>query len=156
MIVFAKEIKETEKVKYGLKLKSLFKRCVTVAEVPSFFNWSDENIEIELRSSRFFVLFDEAKEIQSFISFRENLDVVEIMALATDPEQKGRGYMTVLLRKFVELYSNKHKSIQLEVHDQNLLAIKLYTKCGFSVLRQRKNYYSDGGDAIVFAYFLLL
>ena len=42
----------------------------------------------------------------------------------------------------------KFNAIFLEVHHSNYAARQLYQKLGFKMNRVRKNYYSDGGDAL--------
>ncbi len=46
-----------------------------------------------------------------------------------------------------KLRQRNFKSIFLEVEDDNLRAIRFYSKVGFATLRQIKNYYSNGGGA---------
>ena len=46
------------------------------------------------------------------------------------------------------------ETISLEVRISNHAAIALYEKCGFSRAIVRKNYYSDGEDALLMVYSL--
>lgn len=133
-------------------VKILFIKCGHGIENTSFFNWSETSINEELKQSHFFVGRNTLGKIISFIAFRETDEFLEIMAMATDPEFKNHGFMSFTLLKFVEKYSNSRKSIFLEVHSQNKTALTVYRKCKFNVVRVRKNYYRDLGDALVMEY----
>lgn len=133
---------------YHDELRQLFQQ-VAVNASKSQFNWSLESIEDELQQSQFLVL-EVDERLVSFISYRENEDSVEIMALGTDFNNKGQGYMLKLLTEFASICRKNLKPIFLEVHAENLAAIKVYTKVGFKLNRIRSRYYSDGKDALVY------
>lgn len=129
------------------QIKEIFSQVEPSAQ----FNWTDSSIELEIRQSLFMV--DEVDGvIRAFIAYREAGDDVEIIALATAASFSRQLIMQGLLKYFVEFFSKKSMAIHLEVHCQNIPALKLYQKCGFEPIRTRKGYYKDGADALVMYY----
>ncbi len=112
------------------------------------FNWNSDSIIEELEKAQTLVV-QENQQIVSFLCFRESLDFVEITALATKPSRQKQGWQGLLLEDLKSRYGESEKSILLEVHIQNLKAKTLYTHKGFEEISRRKNYYTDGGDALV-------
>ena len=69
------------------------------------------------------------------------------------PECRGNGYG----KKLVEAIQKEAKAqgiqnLFLEVRVSNAIAIALYEKCGFKKINIRKKYYSDGEDALIYAF----
>ncbi len=66
----------------------------------------------------------------------------ELLNLAIDPQQQGRGFGEQLLRWLMtEAQQAGAEMIFLEVRDSNQAAQKLYEKLGFNEIGLRKNYY---------------
>jgi ribosomal-protein-alanine N-acetyltransferase len=116
------------------------------------FNWPMENIQIELLMSVFLICMDEQNRICGFISYRDNADVIEIMALGTGSWARRKNVMSLLLRGLQDYSRKASKPILLEVHSHNQSAIKLYEKSGFKQIGTRKAYYVDRSDAFTFQY----
>ncbi len=117
-----------------------------------YINWTSEFIDSELQYSLFVLLKDLNQQIISFISYKQTEDFVEVQALATDLNHQGQGFMKLLIKYFVDIYSRKKMDIFLEVHAQNTFAIKLYEKCSFVIYNIRKKYYKNNGDAFLMKY----
>lgn len=138
-----------------LKIEQLFLQLVleTAKINPAFINWSSENIAEAVQKYKFKTLRaeegQEFNEIQSMICYQQNSDFIEILALGTLKKYQRRGISEQLLRLFLKECAGASKFVTLEVHSQNQSAIALYSKCGFKIVRTRKNYYSDGADALV-------
>lgn len=49
-----------------------------------------------------------------------------------------------------QIKSKKIEKLFLEVRKSNLTAINFYVKLGFNKISERKKYYSDGEDAVIF------
>ena len=78
-------------------------------------------------------------------------DVWEIMQIAIDQSQYRKGFAATLLEHLLKTaQKNKITKIQLEVRAKNQVAIALYHQYGFKKAGQRKNYYGDGEDALLF------
>lgn len=116
------------------------------------FNWPMENIETELLMSAFLICRDEQNRICGFISYRDNLDAIEIMALGTASWARRKNVMGLLLRDLQDKSRKASKPLLLEVHSQNFSAINLYQKAGFKQIGTRKAYYVDRSDALTFQY----
>ncbi len=91
-----------------------------------------------------------------FVTLRTVADEAEILTIAVDPRQRGRG----VARKLMEtaryrLYAERVKDLFLEVDAANAAAVSLYKSLGFKEVGKRKGYYaeSDGdGTALVMRY----
>lgn len=113
-----------------------------------FFNWSFESAMAEFKNSESYVLKD-GLQIQSFLTFRAYPDRLEIMAIGTQSSFGKQGLASVLLAELQTLAAQRSIPVWLEVHENNLQAVGFYVKNHFSVLNHRKNYYADGGSALI-------
>ncbi len=88
-----------------------------------------------------------------FLILRIAADEAEVITIAVQPRQRGRGIGKKLMEAgLFRLYSDRCKSLCLEVDSANDSAILLYRSLGFKEVGQRKGYYgnSDGdGTALV-------
>lgn len=87
-------------------------------------------------------------EVAGFIILQKT-DEVSVVSVAVKKDMRNLGIATKLFKHTFE-YSSKIgcETVSLEVSKKNLTASLLYQKLGFSTRRIRKNYYSDGSDAI--------
>lgn len=115
-------IQELEKEIYGYVLSS-----------------SVENDEIHT----YYIL--EEKMFLGYISLWHDMDKAQIESFIIKYPDKGYGQE--LLKFALDLLKNY--VITLEVRESNAKAIHLYEKYGFKGLCKRKNYYSNGEDAIM-------
>lgn len=83
-----------------------------------------------------------------FLVLRLAADEAEVLTIAVHPRQRGRGIGKKLMEAgLFRLYSDRCKSLFLEVDSSNESAVLLYRSLGFKEVGQRKSYYSDsGGD----------
>ncbi|WP_420412540.1 ribosomal protein S18-alanine N-acetyltransferase [Roseibium sp.] len=83
-----------------------------------------------------------------FLILRTAADEAEVITIAVHPRQRGRGIGKKLMEDgLFRLYSDRCKSLFLEVDSANDSAILLYRSLGFKEVGKRKGYYSDsGGD----------
>lgn len=73
-----------------------------------------------------------------------------ILVLAIEPEFRGKGIGTILLRDFISKCVNLgFKWIKLEVRVSNKIAIKFYNRFGFTISSIIPHYYSNGEDGYV-------
>jgi ribosomal protein S18 acetylase RimI-like enzyme len=114
------------------------------------FNWDRSKITDELEKAETLV-FDE-EGIKSFLCYRTTQDFFEVTVLATSPENRRQGYQSHLVTHLQGLSLENKKPIFLEVHEENFSAVSFYQGLGFRFVSYRKNYYSDGKSAAVFAY----
>ena len=76
-------------------------------------------------------------------------DELCVMGVAVEKEMRNVGVATRLFNKAFEFAKSINlQTVSLEVSEKNLTASLLYQKLGFASRRIRKNYYSDGSNAI--------
>lgn len=95
---------------------------------------------------------------QSFIVVRITGEEAEILTLATEQSKKRNGFGRALLDETLRhLNSERVKKLFLEVDENNLAAVKLYTSAGFRKVGERQAYYAkehasqanEAGNALV-------
>lgn len=87
-------------------------------------------------------------EIVGFILIQIT-DEINITSLAVKKEFRNLGVGTKLLNWLENFALSKNiDTISLEVNSKNITAYLLYEKFGFTVRRERKNYYSDGNACL--------
>jgi predicted GNAT family acetyltransferase len=69
--------------------------------------------------------------------YSRQYSVAAIGAVATHPDYRGHGYGTAVTKSLVELLADDVKTIGLNVHCDNVTAIRIYEKLGF---QRRHNY----------------
>jgi len=85
-----------------------------------------------------------------FVLSREAADEAEILSIAVDERQRGRGLGRGLLDLHLRrLAGHRVRSVFLEVDEGNVAALRLYRTAGFRQVGRRPNYYptSDGKPA---------
>ena len=126
--------------------------------------WSKAMIEdsVNTTTTRFFGAFLDGRMVGYcvYLDMVQELELLRI-CVSTSYQNSGIGYKLLSYSiKYLKdkLYQNAlptietNYSIFLEVADNNLLAQKLYAKCGFDKICIRKNYYLTAGqsqDAII-------
>jgi len=103
------------------------------------------------RDDSYFAVASGNGEKLGFIIMRCMLDCGELLQIAVDKAKRRRG-VADLLMCFVLNHArqNSLSSVFLEVRKSNAAAISLYKKHGYSLVRSRKDYYTDPvEDALV-------
>lgn len=114
--------------------------------------WTLLKIQNELKDHHGWGSFDEQGKLISFCLYRQIEPTRrEIMLLATKSQEHRSGAMRALIRSLIADL-NEDEGIWLEVHAGNLPAIGLYESLGFVLCGERKDYYADGGKALLFEY----
>ena len=85
-------------------------------------------------------------EIVGFISSYFDGEIIEILNFCVDTFYQSKGYGNNLLNDFFNQFDAS--SSILEVRSSNARAIHVYEKNGFKTIRIRKQYYSNGEDAL--------
>ena len=105
--------------------------------------------ELQANSSKFLVA-KYKDEVVGFAGFKVLVDEADIMNIAVKKSYRCNGIGSLLLNNLIDLFNSFHlHSLNLEVSEKNVVAIKLYKKFGFKVVSIRKNYYPDSSNAIV-------
>lgn len=85
-------------------------------------------------------------KIVGFISSYFDGEIIEILNFCVDNIFQSKGYGSKLLSAFFNQF--EANSSILEVRSSNERAIHVYEKFGFKTIRTRKQYYSNGEDAL--------
>lgn len=97
-----------------------------------------------------YVACDAKRRIAGFALIRVVEDESELLTIAVDPKWRGKRIGNALLNAvFEDLLMTRARRMFLEVSEENVAAIKLYTKQGFAEISRRKGYYpkADGSQA---------
>ena len=114
--------------------------------------WSAGEIikTLQTSSQAFLVYAEPERSWQAFLLAQMAGDQAELLYLFVHPLYRGKGLASMLIENLKErVIRLEWKPIFLEVRPSNQKAIGLYIKHGFSIVNRRRNYYSDGEDAII-------
>ncbi len=106
---------------------------------------------IKNANSVFFVVKEAGNVLANLILLKRSGSAkLRMYSLAVHPNSRGKGIAHLLIEK-TKSYAKEIgcNQIYLEVRTDNLIAIKLYQKEGFSKSGIKNKFYSDGCDAIV-------
>ncbi len=93
----------------------------------------------------------ENKQIVGYIVAWHIIDEMHLANIAVATSYRHKGIGCQLLSRVINIaQKNKCKKIFLEVRISNTIAQKFYEKFGFCPIYQRKKYYPDGEEAIVY------
>ena len=101
--------------------------------------------ELERRDlTRYFVCVTEAGEIIGYGGYWHVVDEGQVMNIAVQADQRGRGYGERIVRAMLDMAKGEGcATMLLEVRLSNTPALRLYEKLGFTVLSIRKDYYTE-------------
>ncbi|WP_132145597.1 GNAT family N-acetyltransferase [Luteibacter rhizovicinus] len=85
------------------------------------------------------------------VFFRRGSKVARLYSLATKPEARGKGVGSALIEA-AEIAARAHRcrSLRLEVRTDNVAAIGIYERLGYTRIGTYPKYYQDGADALRF------
>lgn len=119
--------------------------------------WSETSLRDELtnETARFYVLRD-GKNLLGYIGANNICNEVYITNVAVNSDCRGKGYGKILVNHLIkQSEAERAFFITLEVRKSNENAIKLYEKCGFKLIGERKNFYSKPTeDALIYTYYI--
>ena len=91
-------------------------------------------------------VYEFENKVIGFVSSYFDGEIIEILNYCIDPLYQSKGFGTKLMEEFFKC-QNAISAI-LEVRSSNVKAIGLYQKFNFKTIRIRKEYYSNGEDAL--------
>lgn len=98
-----------------------------------------------------FYVYEQEGILAGFACMKDAGEEAEIEYIAVAKPFRRRGIATRLLNALISASVEKGaQAIFLEVGAQNLPAVALYEKHGFTRISVRKNYYGEGRDAFVY------
>ena len=127
-------------------LKNVLKIEVMAYENPY---WS-QNMIFEVlanKTDKRLWIYEVDNNVIGFIIDMEHKYEISVLNIAIHKCFQGIGHGLKMLKKYIKSFPGKY-SIYLEVNENNIKAINMYTKLNFERLSIRKSYYTDGGDAI--------
>ena len=118
----------------------------------TFFGLNDSSAvsnTLESETLKYFVLLDEDEKVVGFYECSIVLDEAELFDIAVIEEYQGKGLSKLLMQHLIAYCKEKNvRTIFLEVNTNNIKALGLYQKFGFTQYSVRKNYYGDS-DAVL-------
>ena len=132
------------KPQYLDSLTELEKTCFSVP-------WSRKLFENDISNKNaYYVLAVLNGKVIGYCGLYKVLDEADITNIAVHPEFRRQGLAGRILENIIKHCElNKIAKITLEVRKSNINAINLYTKKGFIVVGERKNYYSDNHETAI-------
>ena len=117
--------------------------------------WSEKAI-LEEAERGFFVAAYIGGAFAGYAGMTQVLDERDICNVATVPEFRGMGVGKALVSALLASARETGASVvMLEVRKSNAAAIALYEKAGFTLVGQRKNFYSfPREDALLYNYYI--
>ncbi len=97
-----------------------------------------------------FLVADIDGEVVGYVAGSVRRDFGEIESLAVDQRLRGRGIGSMLTRRLLARFQQMGlERCVLQVRITNILAVNLYERLGFRIVRTLGAYYADGGDAFL-------
>lgn len=97
-----------------------------------------------------FAVAEVGRHVVGYIIFWIRDEIGHIIAIAVNSNYRNMHVGSLLLERTLQtFFSNNINVIGLEVRKSNTSAINFYLKHGFVKVREEKNYYGDGEDAII-------
>jgi ribosomal protein S18 acetylase RimI-like enzyme len=85
----------------------------------------------------------------ALVLFRRGAGVARLYSIATSKAARGRGVGAALVEAAAACAKSRGSDrLRLEVRVSNKAAIALYSKAGFSILKESPGYYEDGETAL--------
>ncbi len=136
--------------------KATFEDLKTIAIIEkNCFNitpWSYDDYVQDFNTNPFsnFYVAKQENIILGFIDYWITFEQGQIAKIAVLSPVRNKGIgKALLLNSMKDMIEKGVTSITLEVRSSNISAIKLYESCDFKKASIRKNYYSDGEDALL-------
>ena len=106
-------------------------------------SWSIDAFKEDINDSKYFVSKIDT-DVFGYISYRVVLDEVEIMNIVTRDDARNMGIASSLISYLIR--NVDASKINLEVNENNEVAINIYKKFGFIEFGKRENYYNNGKE----------
>lgn len=106
------------------------------------FGWTLQNLQSALASGRILTCAVADGRIAGCAVFMQVIDEAELLEIAVDPEEQGKGYGKALLKEVMrDAQFRAVRVMHLEVRISNERALRMYEKAGFVRVGVRRNYY---------------
>lgn len=91
------------------------------------------------------IVYDDCGKVVGFAQFIKLYEVVELLYIVVNEDDRKKGIGTELIDYLTKL-PNSEKII-LEVRESNFSGMEFYKRCGFTILREIRNYHKNGENA---------
>lgn len=119
------------------------------SEFDDFWNLQTLQQEIEA-SNTYYIVAKYNNQVIGFAGIKITLDSADIMNIVVKKDFRKKGVGTFLVENLIKKCDNLNISkLFLEVNEENIYAINLYSKLGFKQISIRKNYYKDKSAKIM-------
>ena len=119
-----------------------------------FHPWTERQFIESLQSGSRCTVLECDGQVVGFCILQPVLDEANLLLMAIDPQQQGRGLGARLLQQSLDALGDGCVMVFLEVRSSNVAALALYEKLGFHRMGLRKNYYptaTSREDAVLMA-----
>ncbi len=113
---------------------------------PTKERWSETSWAQELRGPRRITLVARDSRLLGVITFQDMGEAADLNRIIVRPDARRNGVADALMQVGLGAVG---KRCLLEVRDDNLPAVELYRKHGFSTIHRRNDYYGAGANALV-------
>ena len=96
-------------------------------------------------------VIENRKKIIGFLIEQRCDNEINLLNVAIDRQFQNRGIGKKLINHYLDRIPG-NCSVFLEVNKSNIIARKIYADLNFKNIGMRKNYYNDGGDALIMKY----
>ena len=119
------------------------------SDFDNFWNYNIFKSELENKNSKYLVAKID-NNIVGFAGIIPIIDEADISNIVVHKNFRNRKIGSCLLEGLINLSTNLNlKTINLEVRESNIPAIKLYEKYGFEICGLRKKYYNNTENAFL-------
>ncbi|MES1965475.1 ribosomal protein S18-alanine N-acetyltransferase [Psychrobacter sp. AH5] len=120
--------------------------------------WSYQTlIELLEQDSIYLLVVSQSDKIIGYCLYQALFEQAEILRIGTDPDYQRQGVASKLFAKLHEqLQQLEIENLLLEVRADNVAAIALYERQGFSVIHRRKGYYQQSHQPAIDALIMQL
>lgn len=109
------------------------------------FKWTEDGVKYHLKNNHTLLCMEE-NYLVGYVLYVEGIWDLEILRIGTTVKIRNSGVGS----EFLSILKKIKKPILLEVKENNAPAIYLYEKMKFQQIGNRKKYYSDGADALIY------
>ena len=123
-----------------IKIEKMNMQDISKMSIEEFDDFWNENIlENDLKQdSSYYIIAKEKDEILGFAGLNFVLDEANISNIAVRKDMRNQKIGTMLLLELINRAKEKSSLITLEVNTKNTIAIHLYEKYGFKIIRHKK------------------
>lgn len=127
-------------------------QVLAIQQQLGFQEWNEREFIAEIRASyALCVVFEQTNSIVGYAIFHLMGPDSELLSIATCESEQGKGIGSALLNAgFERLDFANGDQVFLEVREGNEKARKFYEHHGFAAYAERKKYYSDGENAVLY------